>query len=246
MNPGISFLAVILGYLVGSVSFTRIMMAIFAPGRPISKVEVAVEGTDKTYNVTAMGASTASMVLGRKAGCLIGWLDILKGTVPTLVARLLYPDQPYYLLVALACMVGHNWPIYYRFKGGRGISVFYGGLLVIDWLGVIVTALGGFLLGFFILRNYLLIFLAGLWLLIPWMWLRTHDWSYLAYAIAVNVLFVLASIPDIQQYRRVQKEVTITPEMVMETNPMGRGMLRIGRKLGIYKEAPAASEQEQD
>jgi len=246
MDPGITILAVIGSYLIGSISFTRIFMALFAPGTPISQVEVQVEGTDKSYNFTAMGASTASMVLGRNAGCLIGWLDILKGVLPTLLAKLLYPDQPYYLLAALFAMVGHNWPIYHRFKGGRGISVFYGGLLVIDWLGVLVSAFGGFLIGFAILRNYALIFLAGLWLLIPWMWFRTHDWNYLTYAIAVNVVFALASIPDIQQYRRIQKEVTITPELVMETNPMGRGMLRLGRKLGIYKEAPATREQEHE
>lgn len=246
MDPGIALLSATAGYLVGSISFTRIITALVAPGRPISKVEVQVEGTDKIYDFTAMGASTASMVLGRKAGCLIGWLDILKGTLPTLVAKLLYPSQPYYLLVAVACMVGHNWPIYHRFKGGRGISVFYGGLLVIDWLGVLVSAFGGFLLGFVLLRNYVLIFLAGLWILIPWLWFRTHDWTYLAYAIAVNLIFVLASIPDIRQYRRIQEEVTITPEMVMETNPMGRGMLRIGRKLGIYEEPPATVDQEQE
>jgi len=246
MDATIALISVIASYLIGSISFTRIIMALFAPGTPISKVEVQVEGTDKAYSFTAMGASTASMVLGRKAGCLIGWLDILKGVLPTLAARLLYPDQPYYLLAALFAMVGHNWPIYYRFKGGRGISVFYGGLLVIDWLGVLVSALGGFLIGFAILRNYAMIFLTSLWILIPWMWFRTHDWSQLAYAIAVNVLFLLASIPDIKEYRRIQKEMTITSEFFMETNPMGRGMLKLGRKLGIYKGAPATGEQEHE
>jgi glycerol-3-phosphate acyltransferase PlsY len=245
MDLGTALLLTAGGYLVGSISFTRILTALLAPGRAI-KLEVPVEGTDKTYDVTAMGASAASMVLGNKAGCLIGWLDILKAVLPTLAAKLLYPDQPYHLLVAVACMVGHNWPIYHRFKGGRGISVFYGGLLVIDWPGVLVCALGGFLLGFIILRNYLLIFLAGLWILIPWLWFRTHDWSYLAYALAVNLVVILAWIPDIRQYLRIREEVTITPEMVMETNPMGRGMLRIGRKLGIYKEPPATVDQEQE
>lgn len=246
MDLTTALISVIISYLIGSISFARIISALFAPDRSISEVEVQVEGTDKIYEVKAMGASTASMVLGRKAGCLIGWLDILKGAFPTLAARLLYPDQPYYLLAALFAMVGHNWPIYHRFKGGRGISVFYGGLLVIDWLGVLVSAFGGFVLGFFILRNYMLIFLAGLWILIPWMWFRTQDWGHLAYAIAVNVLFVLASIPDIREYRRIQKDVTITPEMVMETNPMGRGMLKLGRKLGIYKEAPTTGNLEQE
>jgi acyl phosphate:glycerol-3-phosphate acyltransferase len=223
-------LVVVVGYLLGSISFTRIFTRLLAPDRPLSALQLPVEGAVKSYAVTHIGANTASMVLGGKVGCLIGWLDILKGALPTLVTRFLLPEQPYYLLVALACMAGHNWPLYYRFKGGSGISVFYGGLLIIDWLGVLVGAAGG-LIGFILLRSYLLLFLTGFLILVPWFWFRTFDWRYLAYVVTANVIFVLGMVPDIQQYQRAQRDGTLTPEMIMKTNPMGRSMLKMNERL---------------
>jgi glycerol-3-phosphate acyltransferase PlsY len=53
------------------------------------------------------------MKMGPKVGCTIGLLDILKVTLPVLVFRLLYPDQYYFLIVAIAGMVGHNWPVFH-------------------------------------------------------------------------------------------------------------------------------------
>ena len=79
---------------------------------------------------------------------MIGWLDILKGFLPTLVVKLLFPDQFYFLLAGLAAVVGHNWPIYHRFKGGTGMSTAYGALLVTDWLGAIICSVSGLLFGF--------------------------------------------------------------------------------------------------
>jgi glycerol-3-phosphate acyltransferase PlsY len=224
-------LAVVAGYLVGSISFTRVFVRLLAPGRSLSELELPVEGAAEHYAVTHMGANTASMILGSKMGCLIGCLDILKGALPTLAARFLLPEQPYYLLVALACMAGHNWPLYHRFRGGSGISVFYGGLLSIDWLAIPVGALGGLLLGFVVLRSYFVMFLMCFWLLIPWLWFRTHDWRYLAYAVAANVLFLLGMVPDIRQYLRAQRDGTLTPEMTMRSNAMGRGMLKMQEEL---------------
>ena len=65
--------------------------------------------------------------------------------------------------------VGHNWPIYYRFKGGRGISPIMGGMLVVDWLGVVITNLLG-LLSDLVIKSTLVS--SGIWLIlmIPWIW----------------------------------------------------------------------------
>lgn len=224
-------LAVVAGYLIGSISLSRLFVRLLAPDRSLSELEIPVEGAKEHYAVTHMGANTASMILGGKMGCLIGCLDILKGALPTLAARWLLPEQPYYLLVALATMAGHNWPLYHRFKGGSGISVFYGGLLVIDWLAIPMSALGGLLLGFVLLRSYFAMFLMCFGLLIPWLWFRTHDWRYLAYAAGANVLFLLGMVPDIKQYLRAQREGTLTPEMIMRSNAMGQGMLKMQAKL---------------
>ncbi|MFN2183235.1 MAG: glycerol-3-phosphate acyltransferase, partial [Anaerolineae bacterium] len=227
MNALVALCAAIVGYLLGSLSFSRIISRLAAPQTDIAHTEVSVPGTDMTYKVTAFGATAISMQLGPRVGCAIGLLDMLKVALPTLAFKLLYPDQPYELLVAVAGMAGHNWPIFHRFKGGRGISAYYGGLFVIDWLGALVTSTAGLLLGLLVIRDFIVAYIAGLWLLIPWIWFRTHRWEYVAYAVTVNVLYVIAMIPDLKQYLSIRKTTDVDPRMVMETNPMGRGMIKI-------------------
>ena len=227
MNALVALCAAVAGYLFGSVSFSRVISRLVAPQTDVAHTEVPVPGTDMTYKVTAFGATAISMQLGPRVGCAIGLLDMLKVALPTLVFKLLYPEQPYELIVAVAGMAGHNWPIFHGFKGGRGISTYYGGLFVIDWLGALVTSTAGMLLGVLVIRDYMVAYIAGLWLLIPWIWFRTHRWEYVAYAVVVNVLYVIAMIPDLKQYLSIRKTTDVDPKMVLETNPMGRGMLKI-------------------
>lgn len=219
--------AIVTGYLTGSVSFTRIITKILAPGAELEPLEVPVKGTDMTYKVETYGATSASMRLGSKAGCAIGAADIIKAAAIVLAFKLLYPQQPYMLFAAVGSMAGHNWPVFYRFKGGRGISAYYGGLFVIDWLGALVTMISGLLFGMLVIRDYFIAYMSGLWFIIPWLWFATKDPVYVLYALAVNIIYIIASIPDLKQYSKIKKTTKIDPKMVLETNPMGRGMLKM-------------------
>lgn len=231
--------AAVAGYLMGSITFSRIVSRIISPKEKLEEVEVPVEGTDMTYKVTSFGASAASMKYGPKVGCTIGLADMIKVALPVLFFRLMFPGQSYMYIAAIAGMIGHNWPVYYKFKGGRGISAYYGGIFVIDWLGALSTMVVGMLFGFLIARDFFIAYMAGLWLLIPWAWFTTHRFDYLAYAIAANILFIVAMLPDIKQYIKIRKVVKVSAKMVLETTPMGRGMLKISdwikSKLSIKK-----------
>jgi len=227
MDWRIFFISLMAGYLAGSISFTRLISRSAKIDKGAPPLEVPVEGTDMTYKVTAFGATRASMELGPKAGCAIGMADMLKVALVVLLFRLLYPGQPYLLIAAIGGMAGHNWPVFYRFKGGRGISAYYGGLFVIDWLGAIVTMLTGLIFGMFIIKDYFVAYMAGLWFLIPWLWITKNSPEHIIYAVIVNILYILAMLPDIRQYTAIKKVKKIDPKMVLETNPMGRGMLKI-------------------
>ena len=227
MSLLIAVCAALAGYLLGSLSFSRIVSRLVAPDMDITNTQVTMEDTGVTAKVLPMSSTTVSMHLGGKVGCAIGWLDILKVALPTLAFKLLYPAHPYELVVAVAGMIGHNWPLYYKFKGGRGISAYYGGLIVIDWLGALFVSILGMVLGIVVIRDVSVAFFAGLWLVIPWLWFRTHRWEYLAYAIAVNVVFVVAMIPDLRQHIELRKQGGIDNKMMMQAMPMGRGMLRM-------------------
>jgi len=227
---------VVVSYLIGSISFSRLAFRILAPGREMKDIELPVPGGQETYKVTATGSSSVSMVLGSRAGCTVGLLDMLKAAVPTLWFKYQYPAQPYFLLAAVAAMIGHNWPIFYRFRGGRGVSAVYGSLLVIDPLGAVVCAVAGMLVGLLVLRDFLVAYLSGLWLLIPWMWLRARDLPHIAYALALNFIFVLAMVPDLRQYLEFRHQGRTEMVDVMSTMPMGRGMMKMMQKLHLMKE----------
>ena len=141
MQIQILILALVAGYLIGSISISRIVTRIASPNTDLSKVKMHDQGTDEDYYLTNVGATTASMVLGRKIGSLIGILDILKAFIPTLTIKLLFPDQPYYLFTAGGVVGGHIWTIFHRFRGGGGISPALGTFLAIDPLGALATNL---------------------------------------------------------------------------------------------------------
>jgi len=155
------------------------------------------------------------------------------------VFKCTYPDTPYFLITATTGMIGHIWPIYHGFKGGRGISAVYGGMFAIDWIGVFVTAIGGMLLGLLVFRDMLAAYMGGMWLVIPWLWFRTHDVNHLLYGIAVNLIFLLAEIPEMKQYLKFRREGKVADlSEVMQLTGMGRGIYRIGKRLGVLKDEP--------
>ena len=216
-------------YLIGSIPFSTIVSRLMAPGQQVLKQELDLVDTEEKYRVTTTGALTASMSLGARGGCLIGFLDMAKAAVPVFAVRLAYPGELYLLVAAVACMAGHNWPIFNRFRGGRGISTLYGGLLFVDTLGAFVVASAGLLLGLFVVRDFLAVYIAGAVLLIPWMWLRTGSESYVLYAIAVNVVFLVGTIPDLRQWIRMRKQGQMGLKFTAELTPMGRGLLKMMR-----------------
>ena len=235
MDVLIALLAALVGYLLGSISFARIIMRFAAPGEELTGMEFDI-GSSESVWVETVGGTAISVKLGARYGMLTAMLDILKAAVPSLAFKLLYPGMPYYLFAATTAIVGHNWPLYYRFKGGRGQSPLMGGFLVADWLGTLVTSFGGMLLGLVVLKNTLLGFLLGPWLMIPWLWLRTQDPWHIAYAILTNLLFVLAMIPEFRTIRdRKRRGVQGDMMGALEATPMGPGVRGMAERLGLLK-----------
>lgn len=226
-------IAILVGYLMGSLSFARLVTRWASPGEDVTRLQVGVAGTDKQVAVGVVGANAASMILGPRLGLLVGVLDMLKVAVPMIAFKLWYPGQSYFLLVALAGLVGHNWPVYYRFKGGRGFAVIFGSFFVVDWLGPLVTVPVGFLLGVLVLRNLFVAYVAWLWLMVPWLWLRGQDPAYVAYAIAANLIFLIATIPEIRTFLQFRREGKLDAYMegMMASSPRWRGMKRMAERL---------------
>jgi glycerol-3-phosphate acyltransferase PlsY len=205
MNWIIAALAAAIGYLIGSISFARIVTRVVAPQQDISRVEIAVPGTEIVLRSDAVSATSVQLHLGRRYGCLVGTLDILKAALPALALKLWYPETPYYLIVAGMAAVGHNWPVYHRFKGGRGLSPITGGMLVLDWLGVLVTNVAGVVVGLALKDTFVA---TGIYLffMIPWIWFRSHDWAELAYVVSMAALYWISLLPEVKEDLRLRRE----------------------------------------
>ena len=90
------------------------------------------------------GASNAMVTMGWKAGVLVGAADIFKCALSVLVARLVFPTIPEaWFVAAFGCVLGHMFPFYLKFRGGKGLACLVGALLALHPLAF---AVGGLLI----------------------------------------------------------------------------------------------------
>ena len=80
------------------------------------------------------GASNALILMGWKAGVLVGAHDIGKAVLAVLLAKLLFPALPHAGVTAgVACVLGHIFPFYLSFRGGKGFAAYLGMALALNW-----------------------------------------------------------------------------------------------------------------
>jgi glycerol-3-phosphate acyltransferase PlsY len=141
-------IAAITGYMLGSVSFARIITWLKKDKGAVKTIKRDIPDTDIVFESDAISATAVSLNLGKKYGCLTSMLDMMKAAIPAGIFYFLYPEQPYYIVTALMAMLGHNYPVFYLFKVGSGQSSLIGGLLIINWYGLIFTNLAAIILGY--------------------------------------------------------------------------------------------------
>lgn len=119
---------ILLAYLLGSIPF----------GFVIGKVK----GIDiRKYGSGNIGTSNVARILGKKAAILTLLGDGLKGLLPVLLAKIFIDADGWIIAVGLATIIGHNWPIFLKFRGGKGVTTTYGAYLGIAWLPGLLTIL---------------------------------------------------------------------------------------------------------
>lgn len=236
MQIGMIIICILGGYLIGSISIARLVTRIAAPGQNLEHIEIPDRNTGGTFQLKTVGATTASMVLGPKIGGLIGILDIFKGALPTLIVRLLFPEQPYFLLTGIAVVIGHIWPIYFRFRGGGGLSPALGTLLVLDPLGILISVIFAFLIGIFILREISFTVMGGPILFVIWIAVTSGNWLYIILTILISLILFIAVWPDIRIHLKAQREGKTDLSTSMDDIPMGQMMKKMMDKMGLSTE----------
>jgi glycerol-3-phosphate acyltransferase PlsY len=230
MDPVIALAAAVAGYLLGSISFARVVAS--RVDRTVDVTYIVTEvGDGVVFTSDAVSATSVRMKLGKRYGLLVAFLDMAKVALPVLVLRLLYPDEPYLYLAAAAGVAGHNWPVYHRFKGGRGESAIMGALLVIDPVGLVLMLTLGMGIGF-LAGNILVLEWTGFVLMVPWLWLTTGDPAAVAFMVSVLAMWAIAMIPEFRQYATmVRLPNAPTNEQVVQEYGMSA---KLGRAMDRY------------
>lgn len=80
------------------------------------------------------GTSNATLLMGWRAGILVGIHDIGKGILAVLLTRWLFPDLEHGDVAAgVACVLGHIFPVFMKFRGGKGFASYIGMTLALNW-----------------------------------------------------------------------------------------------------------------
>jgi len=122
----------IISYIIGSIPFGVVL------GRAICNIDIREHGSKN------IGSTNAIRVLGKKVGFLIFFFDVLKGMIVILVIRILHASGVFYqnpiltssynldlLLYGAAAILGHTFPIFLNFKGGKGVATSLGVITLI-------------------------------------------------------------------------------------------------------------------
>ncbi|MFC1861221.1 glycerol-3-phosphate 1-O-acyltransferase PlsY [Chloroflexota bacterium] len=183
----------IIGYLIGSIPFGLLV------SRHKAKVDIRQYGSGK------IGTTNVLRTVGRGAAALVAVMDISKGVLAVIFARLIIGDS--YLvagnlglgifaaeaLAALVAVAGHIWSIFLKFNGGRGVATFFGGLIII--CPVVGLSSGGIMILSASLSRYASVgsiagTISSVIILIPLTIFRGYPIEYLVYTFISAVIIV--------------------------------------------------------
>lgn len=130
MIPFLFITMIVIAYLLGSINSAVLIAKLM--------------GLPSPYTVGSgnPGATNMMRIGGKKAAALTLFFDALKGLVPVLIANLLGLNIFEIGVVALVAVMGHIYPLYFGFRGGKGVATLIGVMLGFNlWIGLIFVAL---------------------------------------------------------------------------------------------------------
>lgn len=190
-TPLIAALAGVLAYLCGSIPF-GLLTARIARG-----IDIREHGSGN------IGATNVARIVGTKFGACVLVLDALKGLLPTLLLPwlLLEPASGHVRHIAVLCgimtVVGHMFPCWLRFRGGKGVATALGVIIVLGWQASLAAA-GVFLVVFLASRYVAAASIAAslaysavqFWLISPSPF-SNENWTQAAFSILIPVLIII-------------------------------------------------------
>jgi glycerol-3-phosphate acyltransferase PlsY len=173
----LSLAFVLLAYLFGSFSSAVVVCRLLNQPDPRS----VGSGNPGATNVLRYG--------GKKAAIITLLLDVLKGLIPVLLAKIWLVSHLALGAVALAAFLGHLYPVFFKFKGGKGVATGFGALTGLSWLAGL-SMLATWLAMAAIFRYSSLSALSAAALSPLYIWLFTASPAYTAFTAVLAVLLI--------------------------------------------------------
>lgn len=125
----IILLCIILSYLLGSLCSAVIVSRLFSLPNP------CLEGSNNP------GATNVLRLAGKKYAIIVLIADLMKGLCPVLLAHYLLVPLNLVAMLGVGAVIGHMYPVFFKFKGGKGVATTFGVLLGFNYLLGILTLL---------------------------------------------------------------------------------------------------------
>ncbi len=132
----LSSVLILIAYLFGSISAAIIVCKVMGLPDP------------RTQGSNNPGATNVLRIAGKKPAAITLIADMLKGFLPVLLAVLLNTDELTLVLVAIAAFLGHLYPIFFGFKGGKGVATAFGVILALNWMVALLMVLTWLLIAY--------------------------------------------------------------------------------------------------
>jgi len=182
----LGILSIIIGYLLGSIPTAYI----------VSRIRKGID--IRNIGSRNMGGANVMREIGAREGVFVGLIDIAKGAGAILIAQALNISELWVFGSGFGALVGHNFPLFAGFKGGRGSATIIGIFLVLAPEAILVT-LAVVAIPFFTTRKFMAALFIGFGLLPLFVWLFEGSLPLVRFVLVIDLFMLVRNLPDIKQ-----------------------------------------------
>jgi len=185
-DPVLSLILIIIAYLFGSISAAIIVCKVMGLPDP------------RTQGSNNPGATNVLRIGGKKAAAITLVVDMLKGFLPVFIALFLTTDEVTLALVAIAAFLGHLYPLFFGFKGGKGVATAFGAILGINWMVALAMMITWLIVAYGLKKSSMSALVAAV--LAPfYFWWLTGSNAFILMSVFISVLLIWRHRTNIQR-----------------------------------------------
>lgn len=185
-------LSALIAYVLGSASFSIVLSKL------MYRKDVREEGSGNA------GATNMARSFGKLAGALTLLGDVLKTVLAVVIGRALAGDWGV-VVSCLGCQIGHCFPAYHHFKGGKGVAVGLAITAMVDWR-ITITVLVVFIITAILSRKISLASILATFSAIPAAFLTVKDWRYLCMIIIAASIIIFRHSENISRLMKGEEK----------------------------------------